>query len=446
MEENNNNVIKDAPKGSYISGIIGALIGGAIATVPWVLVYVECNYILSALAILIAFGALKGYELCKGKMTKLVKPIIAIISVGLVIFATAEIIPRLLADKNDVDFSTLYDSKEFVSAITQDIIVSTVFAILGVSAAFPSINRKLIEKGAIEADEVTQKQMELMEAQVERNIKGKNKEELEIVRKAFKANNALDRDNTIEKEKIIQTMNCLDSERIFNKFLGKGIIQKYNNQYYYNKANEISLARNNYGVAVAVIVLIVIGVVMAGIKPENNGNNSRSYSKNNSKSSVSKPVTKNKEFNMQDFKFSLSLTSDWTKEDDSDYENITSLNSNDDNSSIRIISTSKEDLADITLDEFGKTLEEYVYEIYDPEEKGTLEKVKTDNYDAYTVGFNTVYRGTKLYIKAYCIETENYFIEFYAVTLRSKYKDFEDEIQKAVNTFKEIDTRVDEAY
>ena len=71
-------VIKEASKGNYITGIIGSIIGGAIAAIPWVFVYVKCNMILSVLAILIALGALKGYEIFKGKVTKALKPIVII--------------------------------------------------------------------------------------------------------------------------------------------------------------------------------------------------------------------------------------------------------------------------------------------------------------------------------------------------------------------------------
>ena len=40
-------------EGSYLTGIIGAIIGGAIATIPWVLAYVYGNVMLSLLAVLI---------------------------------------------------------------------------------------------------------------------------------------------------------------------------------------------------------------------------------------------------------------------------------------------------------------------------------------------------------------------------------------------------------
>ena len=55
---------------NYIKGILGAIIGGILFSLPWILVYVYANYILSVLATIIAFGALKFYKIFGGKVTK----------------------------------------------------------------------------------------------------------------------------------------------------------------------------------------------------------------------------------------------------------------------------------------------------------------------------------------------------------------------------------------
>ena len=103
-----NQVIKENSKGNYITGIIGSIIGGAIAAIPWVVVYVKCNMILSVLAILIALGALKGYEIFKGKVTKALKPIVIIVTLLIVIIANLLVIPNFIAYESDVEVSVLY--------------------------------------------------------------------------------------------------------------------------------------------------------------------------------------------------------------------------------------------------------------------------------------------------------------------------------------------------
>ena len=57
-------------EGSYLTGIIGAIIGGAIATIPWVLAYVYGNVMLSLLAVLIGAGEFYGYKIFRGKIDK----------------------------------------------------------------------------------------------------------------------------------------------------------------------------------------------------------------------------------------------------------------------------------------------------------------------------------------------------------------------------------------
>ena len=47
----------------YLIGIIGALIGGLIATIPWILCYVYANMIYSLLAIIVAIASLTNVSL-----------------------------------------------------------------------------------------------------------------------------------------------------------------------------------------------------------------------------------------------------------------------------------------------------------------------------------------------------------------------------------------------
>lgn len=171
MEENENAVqepIKEARKGSYITGTIGAILGGIMASVPWILVYTFGNMIVAALALLIAGGALLGYKLLKGRIGKAVPVIIAIISIIVVTLITLVICPIILMAKEGMEitifnFKMLYASSQIKSAIIQDLIISLLFTALGITSVIRSISVQ-IKKGAsvdklqINTDEVTEEQ------------------------------------------------------------------------------------------------------------------------------------------------------------------------------------------------------------------------------------------------------------------------------------------------
>lgn len=137
-------------KKGYVTGILGGLIGGFIASVPWILMYVYGNMILSLLAIIIAIGVLKGYQICKGKVDNKLPAIIVVISLLCVTVSTLLIIPLLLLGKEGLEVSfqnlqTLYAYDEFMAAIMKDFAVSVVFTILGISGVVANVKKQISE-------------------------------------------------------------------------------------------------------------------------------------------------------------------------------------------------------------------------------------------------------------------------------------------------------------
>lgn len=131
-------------EGSYVLGIIGAFVGGMVATVPWILMYVYGQMILSLLAIIIGLCSFYGYKLCKGKMSKKVPIIITVISLLSVSIATFVIIPLLLLEKEGFtvtmdNLEILYDSSEFTGALIKDYVISLIFTFLGISGVIAKI-------------------------------------------------------------------------------------------------------------------------------------------------------------------------------------------------------------------------------------------------------------------------------------------------------------------
>ncbi len=137
-------------KRGYITGILGGLIGGFIASVPWILMYVYGNMILSLLAIIIAIGVLKGYQICKGKIDNKLPVIIIIISLLCVTVSTLLIIPLLLLGKEGLEVSfqnlqTLYAYDQFMAAIMKDFAVSVIFTVLGISGVVANVKKQISE-------------------------------------------------------------------------------------------------------------------------------------------------------------------------------------------------------------------------------------------------------------------------------------------------------------
>lgn len=134
----------------YIIGILGACVGGLIASLPWILVYVYGEMILSLLALPIALGAWKGYTLVKGKQDKKLPYIVGIISVLVVTLATLVIIPMLLGVQNGTKFSfdvleILYASSDFKAAILKDYAISVFFTFLGIGGILGQIKESVEE-------------------------------------------------------------------------------------------------------------------------------------------------------------------------------------------------------------------------------------------------------------------------------------------------------------
>lgn len=146
-------------KESRILGIIGALLGGLLATLPWILVYIYGNMMFSALAIIIAFVALKGYQLCHGKQDKYLALTISTVSIISVTVATLLIIPFGLLYKEGYqvswyNFQLLYENSEFVSAILKDYAIAVLFTILGISGIIKTIKE---QHGSVKLSKKTKK-------------------------------------------------------------------------------------------------------------------------------------------------------------------------------------------------------------------------------------------------------------------------------------------------
>lgn len=198
-------------KKSYVGGIIGGLIGGFIASVPWILMYVYGNMILSLLAIIIAMGVLKGYQIGKGKIDKKLPTIIIVISLLCVTVSTLLIIPLLLLGKEGLEVSfqnleTLYAYDQFMTAIMKDFAVSVIFTVLGISGVVANV-KKQINEGAegnitatIKEEKKETKKQKIEDSDEKKEIEEKPEQEDEKDEDEEKDENAKD-DSSKENDK-----------------------------------------------------------------------------------------------------------------------------------------------------------------------------------------------------------------------------------------------------
>lgn len=240
----------------YLPGIIGALLGGLIASIPWILMYVYGEMMLSLLAIIIALGALKGYQLLNGKIDEKLPTIISIVSIICVTISTLIIIPFLSLAKEGIEmslenFEMLYYYEPFLNAIIKDYIISLLFTILGISGVINYI-RKQVYDGKT--------------SDIKVNLTSNpNKEQQETIKNIFTELNALDKNNAVTKEVIFDKLSSSDLKLLFNNLKYQQIIMKYKGKYYYSLENEKSFAKRFLLLFTKMMLIIILIGIAFGI-------------------------------------------------------------------------------------------------------------------------------------------------------------------------------------
>lgn len=260
MEENEAKIVDDGKK-SYLTGIIGGLIGGFIATIPWILMYVYGKMILAVLSIIIAIGVLKGYQLFKGKVNKSLPVIIVLISILAITVSTFVIIPMLLLNKEGItanfdNLQTLYEYDEFMGALVKDYIVSLIFTALGISGVVANV-KKQIDEGETKNIKATINDDGASTTNV---INNKNQENIAMMKEAFVKLNAMDKNTAVDKEEILSQIDNPNAKAIFRGLVTQQIIVKYHKKYYFSEKNEKSLGRRFIKLYAKIMLWIIVVV------------------------------------------------------------------------------------------------------------------------------------------------------------------------------------------
>lgn len=307
-----NDVIQSDSK-HYALGTLGALIGAFVATIPWILMYVYGNMILSALAIIIAIGALKGYQILKGPIDKKLPIVISITSLLTVVLATLVIIPVLLLIQEGYpatidNLKVLYAYDEFLAGIMQDLIVSVVFTVLGISGVVANVNRK-IKESKTPLDKISISDS-LASAPVN------NDQVVNNVKDVFVKYNAMSKQDAIPKETILQELQEVENgKKSFNTLKTQQIVRKYRGNYYFSEKAEKNFGYRFGLVFIKVLLIMVIFVAILIPIMMSAGRNSDNKVNNNTKNTTynnNSYTTKSKPYELSEFGIKIMPPSNMT--------------------------------------------------------------------------------------------------------------------------------------
>lgn len=217
---------------------VGALLGGFLFTIPWILVYIYGEMLFSILATFIAYGALLGYKKFGGEINKDTKGVIISVSLIVITITTLIIIPLCLLYNEGyiVSFKNLkliYSISEFKIIILRDLIVSIVFTIIGISGVISKLK-----------------------SQVDEDVSNKKLGELEKVKIAFQKYNATNKYSAVDKYSILNLIN--NDKALFNRLLISQIIKKYHGKYYFSEKAEKNTLYRFFSLYLKILAILMI--------------------------------------------------------------------------------------------------------------------------------------------------------------------------------------------
>ena len=256
----------------YLIGILGAILGGAVCTIPWILVYLYGNSITAAFAAIIAAGAFYGFKLFKGKIDKKLPIIIMIISIILVSVAILVVIPLFLLHRDGFKVSLEglnYVYSSYANALLQDFIISLIFTILGARAITTNIKNQ-IQNGNTKIDLANTEQR-----------KQQTDEIIKLLKPVFTKYGATSKEKAIMKEEIVTEFDdSIKAEEQLKYLKSTGIIKKYQGKFYYSEENENNQEKRAKRskikviaiIAIVIIVILGLGLINNNSKPKENTN------------------------------------------------------------------------------------------------------------------------------------------------------------------------------
>ena len=257
--------MEEKVKNNYVLGVLGALIGAFVGSIPWILMYVYGNMMYSLLAILIVLCSYYGYKITKAKIDRKLPVILSITSFVAITVTMFLIIPVCLMMKEGLTVSlesiqALYQYDEFFGAIIGDYVIALLFCVLVISGIIVNLNKQLKEG-------VDAKDIKLMSQDLGNQVA--SNEDIEKVKEIFDRNNALDKHSAASKDTIMQDLEKEFGEektkKVFNYLKAQQVIKKKSGNYYFSeKAQKSSLYRYGLSGIKIFIIVMAIAVIIAG--------------------------------------------------------------------------------------------------------------------------------------------------------------------------------------
>ena len=250
-------------KGNYLLGILGGILGGLIGTIPWMLMYIYGNMMLSILAVVIAAGAFYGYKLFNGKVTKVLPAIIMIVSILIVALTTFVFIPAFYLHNEGlmVSFDSmkeLYTNGEFFEGISKDAVIAVFFTILGASIITGNIRRKIANGDTEDIDLSNSKEIEKIK-----------KDAIDKIKPIFEKFNSFEKEHGVLKEELNAEVNeNIELKVALNQLKSFGIVKKSKGRFYYSKEAEekqIQPKKKLNSKAVTIIIAVLLVATMFAV-------------------------------------------------------------------------------------------------------------------------------------------------------------------------------------
>lgn len=398
----------------FFKGIIGSILGAIIFSIPWILIYVYANYILSILSAIIAYGSLLFYKKFGGEITKKTSVVITISSLLAITLATFVIIPLCLIVKEGYGLSFeyyqhLFASGDFVSAIMHDYIISVIFTFLGISGVIAGINKEAYRINKDEKDN-------------ENIAYASFEEQVKYLESIYAKYDAFSKEKAIPSSILLSELNIKNKLKLIKNMESKGIIVSPFNKSYFDKSavEDKTIAKRNRrknilfptfaGIVIGIISLLIIFIAIIFTEEESTTNN------NNQEETIN-----NQEFTYQNI--TLTLPNTFKKDEETeDYISYLNYSYDDPVYQIMLQQYNFKDTDIETSEEYQKSYLAYLKESFDIK---STDDIAIDSKKGFEIKMFSLEYPEEYYVSYVVFDDDYVYIIMYFTAFDEDVKDYD---------------------